>query len=206
MSDRTLTIHCSGSSESRPLAASVLWATAQLACVLAGHGFVPLPVGALPGVMAGWSEHLGDPRQAFQQPARGALPGAALAYTSLVLCVTAASATGWLTLRHLGGNSTPGTMSGRKEIRDQLSLQSVRRRARQTRPSIDARRAEPSAVGLHLGREVKTGIELYGSVEDSYLYLGPPRSGKNQGVAGFHDSFTHVLDTLTLKAQQLAKR
>jgi transaldolase len=29
---------------------------------------------------------------------------------------------------------------------------------------------------------------------------------ENQGVASFHDSFTHVLDTLTLKAQQLAKR
>jgi transaldolase len=29
---------------------------------------------------------------------------------------------------------------------------------------------------------------------------------EDQGVASFHDSFTHVLDTLTLKAQQLAKR
>jgi transaldolase len=29
---------------------------------------------------------------------------------------------------------------------------------------------------------------------------------EDQGVAGFHDSFAHVLDTLTVKADQLAKR
>ena len=31
---------------------------------------------------------------------------------------------------------------------------------------------------MHLGRDTHTGLELYGSFEDSYLILGPPRSGK----------------------------
>ena len=156
--------------------ATWIWATAELASLLAGHGFVRLSAGSLPHVVTELGKHLDNPRQAFPGPVRSALPGPALMFTTAVICLLAVVGIVWLWMRLSGGSSNSN--GGRREIREQLSLQSVRKRASQTRPSLDARRAAPAEVGLHLGRDVKTGIDLYGSVEDSYLYLGPPRSGK----------------------------
>lgn len=154
----------------------MLWATAQLAALLSGHGPVHLDAGALPQVASSWAENPGDPRQAFPPAVRASLPGPVVMYLAASLLVTIAGTAAWLALGRLGGATTG--FAGRREIHDQLSLRSVRKRARQTRPSLDARRAAPHEVGLHLGSDIKTGIDLYGSVEDSYLYLGPPRSGK----------------------------
>jgi type IV secretory pathway TraG/TraD family ATPase VirD4 len=97
-------------------------------------------------------------------------------YAAALSLLMAAGAATWLLLGRFG--TSMGGFANRREIRDQLSLRSARKRARQTRPSLAARRAAPHEVGLHLGRDIKSGIDLYGSVEDSYLYLGPPRSGK----------------------------
>jgi type IV secretory pathway TraG/TraD family ATPase VirD4 len=44
-------------------------------------------------------------------------------------------------------------------------------------------------VGLSLGHDTRTGTALWGSIEDSYLYLGPPRSGK-----GVHLIISQTLD------------
>ena len=156
--------------------AALLWATAELAALFSGHGPVPLDAGSLPHIAATWPQHPDDPRQAFPPAARIGLPGPALIYLAAVLVLASAGGAAWLALRNLGGRTSG--FASRREINDQLSLRSVRKRARQTRPSLDARRAAPREVGLHLGRDVKTGVDLYGSVEDSYLYLGPPRSGK----------------------------
>ena len=62
-----------------------------------------------------------------------------------------------------------------------------------------------------LARTIDTGIDDAAAVLRDLARVGVDMddvglSLENQGVAGFHDSFTHVLDTLTLKAQQLAKR
>ena len=157
-------------------AAGVLWATAQLAALLSGHGLIPLDVGSLPQIAAALARTPADPRQAFPPAARAGLPGPVLMYLASALVFALMGAVVWLALRSLGSRTSG--FAGRREIHDQLSLRSVRKRARQTRPSLDARRAAPNEVGLHLGRDTKTGIDLYGSVEDSYLYLGPPRSGK----------------------------
>ena len=156
--------------------AALLWATAQLAALLSGHGPIPLDAGSLPQVASAWARNPDDPRQAFPPTARAGLPGPVLIYLAASLLLVIAGTVAWFALRHLGGSASG--FANRREIRDQLSLRSVRRRGKQTRPSIDTRRAAPREVGLHLGRDTKTGIDLYGSVEDSYLYLGPPRSGK----------------------------
>lgn len=156
--------------------AGLLWASAQLAALLSGHAPVALPAAALPSIAAAWARHPGDPRRAFPAAARAGLPGPALMYAAAALLLALAGAAGWLWW-HRRHRVSPGYAS-RREICEQLSLRSARERARQTRPSLRARRAAPAEVGLHLGRDARTGIELYGSVEDSYLYLGPPRSGK----------------------------
>jgi type IV secretion system protein VirD4 len=156
--------------------AGLLWATAQLAALLSGHGPVALDAGSLPHIAASWAHDPGDPRQAFPPEVRTGLPGPVLMYASAAVLLTLAVTATWLAMSRL--RTSASGFASRREIRDQLSLHSVRKRARQTRPSLTARRAAPREVGLHLGRDIKTGIDVYGSVEDSFLYLGPPRSGK----------------------------
>jgi type IV secretory pathway TraG/TraD family ATPase VirD4 len=64
-------------------------------------------------------------------------------------------------------------------VRGELSAAAARARARHARPDLaQPRRADPRQVGLSLGRDAHSRMPLWGSVEDSYLYLGPPRSGK----------------------------
>jgi type IV secretory pathway TraG/TraD family ATPase VirD4 len=75
------------------------------------------------------------------------------------------------------GVSAPGYASA-AQVRRHLSARAVLARAPQVRPSVASRCGSPAAVGIPLGRDAATGTELWGSVEDSYLILGPPRSGK----------------------------
>jgi type IV secretory pathway TraG/TraD family ATPase VirD4 len=154
----------------------LLWSAAQLAALLHGSSPLRLTAGDLPGIASQLPHHLDDPRHAFPVDARASLPGPVLTYLAFGLCLATVAGLGWFALSRLGSRETGH--ASRREIRDQLSLHAVRQRAQQTRPSLDHRRAAANEVGLHLGRDVRTGIELYGSVEDSYLYLGPPRSGK----------------------------
>jgi type IV secretory pathway TraG/TraD family ATPase VirD4 len=63
------------------------------------------------------------------------------------------------------------------EVRRTLSATAARNRGQ---ASARGRRGERAAgpPGLYLGRDVRSRQRLYGAAEDSYLYLGPPRSGK----------------------------
>jgi type IV secretion system protein VirD4 len=154
------------------------------------------PVDTLAG-LAGWAGHLADPRAGYPGSLRTALPGpvgmyGAAAVTLLILA--GAVAAGWLLVRRLGlptfrvGRSGAGFATA-VDVRTALSATAVRRRAAQTRPSLAGRRADPRQLGLFLGRDIRSGQALYGSVEDSYLYLGPPRSGK-----GVHLIIPQALD------------
>jgi len=154
------------------------------------------PVDTLAG-LAGWAGHLADPRAGYPGSLRTALPGpvgmyGAAAVTLLILA--GAMAAGWLLVRRLGlptfrvGRSGAGFATA-VDVRTALSATAVRRRAAQTRPSLAGRRADPRQLGLFLGRDIRSGQALYGSVEDSYLYLGPPRSGK-----GVHLIIPQALD------------
>jgi type IV secretion system protein VirD4 len=157
----------------------VVLLSSELATLLTGGRFVRLPLPDLLAATIGWPRHLADPKLALPAAVRGQLPGpvgmylALTAVTGLLAAAGALSLWAWRRLREpAAGYAT------RNEIRDQLSAHALRIRADHTRPSLDARTADPSELGLHLGREVRTGIRCYGSVEDSFLYLGPPRSGK----------------------------
>jgi type IV secretory pathway TraG/TraD family ATPase VirD4 len=79
-------------------------------------------------------------------------------------------------------------MATHAQIRAHLGAKAVRSRAAQTRPSLGLRYPTREA-GLSLGQDVQTGEALWGSVEDSFLILGPPRSGK-----GVHHVIPHTLD------------
>ena len=72
-----------------------------------------------------------------------------------------------------------------QDVRAVASTKALLARGRTLRPSLD--RPEPSDVGYLLGRS--RGQDVWASVEDSILLLGPPRSGK-----GLHIVVNSILD------------
>ena len=93
-----------------------------------------------------------------------------------------------------GLDTTPGTIHDPRRLAGVATTQDVRAvastkallaRGRTLRPSLD--RPEPSDVGYLLGRS--QGQDVWASVEDSILLLGPPRSGK-----GLHVVINSILD------------
>jgi type IV secretory pathway TraG/TraD family ATPase VirD4 len=119
---------------------------------------------------------------------------AALFLTSAMTCVLALlSIRTWRAFVSGGAGRTDGQqaragLASRHEVRTQLSERAVHKRAGHARPQLTGH-YPTTAVGLRLGRDHHTRIELWGSVEDSYLVLGPPRSGK-----GVHVVIPHALD------------
>lgn len=83
-------------------------------------------------------------------------------------------------LRHLPGTADPG------EVRRVAGSRAVRARAAVVRPSMDAK-ANPRQVGYRVGS--MRGHDLWCTVEDSVLLVGPPRMGK-----GLHLVIPWVLD------------
>ncbi|MGQ0843063.1 MAG: type IV secretory system conjugative DNA transfer family protein [Sporichthyaceae bacterium] len=170
---------------------AVLWVGAALAALLTGRG---APSG---GVVAALSAlgNPGDPAAAWPQPT--SMPGPVAYWSGTVLVVGVlvlvvwASRAWWSPLvtrtdrsrrdvRRLPGMAGPAearAMSGRANVLD---------RAVVVRPSL-AEGARPEQVGYRLGRA--RGAELWCSVEDSALLVGPPRMGK-----GLHVVIPWVLD------------
>ena len=187
--------------------AAVVTATAvllgQVALALAGHPTRHLPVEAALQGVAGWVEHPHDPAVAYPVEIRDALPGPALMWIALLVTVAliSASSAGFLRLlRHLHSTSlgvsgevrARAGLASRRDVQQQLSEQAVRQRAAHARPGQTRSaggRFPTTAVGLRLGRDLHTRLDVWGSVEDSYLILGPPRSGK-----GIHLVIPHALD------------
>jgi len=155
-----------------------LWLATGLAALAHTGRWLSLPPAALGAALARWPAHPSDPALAFPPPARAFLPAPVLLYALVLLVYAAAALAGFggcrLAVRLRGA---PAGYAPAAEIRANLSVGAVRARARQTRPSL-GRRPDPRQVGLSLGTDARWGQPLWGSVEDSYLYLGPPRSGK----------------------------
>ena len=164
------------------------WLTVELAGLL-HDGTAPSP--ALASVAVGvsaWPRHLSDPRAGFPAPLRSQLPGAPDFYLAAALVLTASAIAAVVALklwRRLRGERRG--YAAARHIRAHLSADAVRQRARHTRPALT--RPQPAQVGLSLGRDHRSGQSLWGSVEDSYLYLGPPRAGK-----GVHLVIPQTLD------------
>jgi type IV secretory pathway TraG/TraD family ATPase VirD4 len=156
--------------------AAVGWLVAQTAAAVTGHHLALSLTGAVHG-LADWRQHPADPRLGFPPPVRRDLPGpvgmyAAAGIDATLLGGAVAVAVRLLSRRRVGtrhGYASPA------EIRRGLSRDAAARRGAHGR-SRHARRSRPVVT---LGTDRRTGRRLFGSAEDSYLYLGPPRSGKS---------------------------
>lgn len=88
--------------------------------------------------------------------------------------------------RHPNVRSMDGVATG-GEIAAVASRKQLLRRAATLRPSLTVQTAKPADVGYYLGRA--RGQEVWATVEDSMLVIGPPRSGK-----GLHLVVNAILD------------
>ena len=158
------------------------------------------------GSLAAWLSCSDSPRRGWEGGFRvlgdPANPGRALGspnmagwiYWLVLILMVAAIAAGCLllwrrmgTLRHKSTHD-PRRLAGvatRRDVRALASRKALLVRARTLRPSLD--RPEASDVGYLLGRSCNQ--EVWASVEDSVLVLGPPRSGK-----GLHVVINAILD------------
>jgi type IV secretory pathway TraG/TraD family ATPase VirD4 len=178
--------------------AGAAWLLAAVAATVAGDPRQAPGIGSALSGAAAWPHHLGDPAAGYSTRERTALPGAVGMWTAVLLTASAVAALGLLAirltrrLRNTGEQNPRGAsragLASRGEIRSQLSERAVRARAAHARPQLTGH-PPATEVGLRLGRDLHTRIELWGSIEDSFLVLGPPRSGK-----GVHLVIPHALD------------
>lgn len=171
--------------------AAIVWTGAALACLLTGR---PAPNGGLQAALASLA-HPGDPATAWPAPA--ALPGPVAYWGAtglLVALLTVATLVGRRLYGRLAGRSRgegdrlrhlPG-MADPIEVHRAAGQRALRSRAAVVRPSLDAS-ADPAQVGYRLGS--LRGRDLWCTVEDSVLLVGPPRMGK-----GLHLVIPWVLD------------
>lgn len=169
----------------------VMWAGAALAAISTGRG---LPDGGLLPALAALTDG-GDPSRAWPQPKQ--LPGwfpywgcTLFVWVALGGCTILAlrlgrryavsGASGVERVRSLPGLATPG------EAEAAAGRRALLRRAVVARPSL-AGKVTPNEAGYRLGRV--RGRELWCSVEDSALLVGPPRMGK-----GLHVVIPWVID------------
>lgn len=131
----------------------------------------------------------GDPAGVFDAPGLNAV----VYWAIVVLLVAALASTAWVTFRRVArGRSRAGKDPRRSEgtanaseVAAAASPRSLLKRSETLRPSL--RKPTPGQVGYLLGHA--HGRQVWASVEDSMLVLGPPRSGK-----GLHLVVNAVLD------------
>ncbi len=153
-----------------------LWVAIELGGLLdSGNA----PTLSLSAVAAGISRLIRQPADtAGAWPNVRGIPGPAVTYSLLavefaILIIAAVMVARWRSR----SKPQPGWAT-RADIRKHLSAQAVQAKASIVRPSVTSRHPDPRSVGIRLGRDSVTGQELFGSLEDSYCIVGPPRSGK----------------------------
>ena len=133
--------------------------------------------------------HAGDPATALDAPGLNAIVYWIVAGVLLV-GLALAGTWAWVLLRRHShkAETDPHTTAGaatRHEVTTTASAQALLKRAGSLRPSLD--KPVASDVGYRLG--TCRGREVWASVEDSILLIGPPRSGK-----GLHVVIPAILD------------
>jgi type IV secretory pathway TraG/TraD family ATPase VirD4 len=171
-----------------------LWCGAALAALATGH---PAPPGGIGPALSALRSPT-DPASAW--PPGSELPGPFVYWTATLLVLAAIGAAGWFALRHVAPvlrgpgrdrrdvRTLPGLATA-GEARSVAGRAPLLEKAPIVRPALSHGpvKVEARDVGYRLGRA--RGAELWCSVEDSALLVGPPRMGK-----GLHVVIPWVLD------------
>lgn len=164
---------------------TVLWVGGIVSAVVTAHGIPHAPISSGLRTLA----HPGNPGVAWRTP----MPGPVAYWTATALLAILATtvtvwAVQWWRRDDARRRTDPRTASGlatRSEVRACASSKALLHNAPILRPSLT--RPRPRDVGYRLG--ASRGVDVWTSVEDSLLLLGPPRSGK-----GLHLIIPVILD------------
>jgi type IV secretory pathway TraG/TraD family ATPase VirD4 len=177
------------------IALTGIGATFALAATLRGAGSLVTQLAGLPQPQSGVAAGLrvlarpSDPAAALAAPGMPTVAYWAVVATILTT-IAALAYTSWrvvLQVRHGAAHALHRIVgiATRPDIAPVASKRALVRRGRTLRPSLEAPKAED--VGYLLGRSC--GQDIWASVEDSILIVGPPRSGK-----GLHLVINAILD------------
>jgi type IV secretion system protein VirD4 len=147
-------------------AAVLLWAAGELAGLLSHGAWPPIGIGDAPGVAAAVLQHPADPAAGWPADARRLAPPTWLYYCLLGVLVLAIVATAVVVAVHVAGRSPEQRAAGR--VPPGLAAW----------PSV--RRCERPFLAWS-GRGPFARL-LLASPEDCVAVVGPPRTGKTQGV------------------------
>ena len=151
-----------------------VWAGAQLAALVHTGRTLDLGVATAARAALAWPGHAGDPASAFPAGMRGALGGPPLLYAATIVVVAATAGLALAAVAVIVRVRGRRGFASAGEVRRTLSATAARNRG--ARPG--RQRDRDCSPGLYLGRDVRSRQRLFGAAEDSYLYVGPPRSGK----------------------------
>ncbi len=153
-------------------AGGLLWAAGAAATLAAGDRLERGHLAA--GLLA--LAHPGDPGRAWGGPV-----GPVWAYWCVTAAVVGLVAAGVFGLWRLLSSSPDARravrfegLAGRRELRRVAGRRTLLARSATLRPGLS--RPAPHQVGYRLG--AAAGVDIWASVEDSMLVVGPPRSGK----------------------------
>lgn len=152
-----------------------VWGGAQLAALVhAGH---PVQLGLADAARAAlaWPSHPANPAAGFPPATRFAVANAPLLYLTTIAVTVALAALGFAVVNLTRQGRRRRGFASATDVRRTMSASAARNRGRAEGRRPPRRGGTP---GLYLGRDTRSRRRLYGAVEDSYLYLGPPRSGK----------------------------
>jgi type IV secretion system protein VirD4 len=173
---------------------AVLFATAELAVAISGHGWRHFTLVQVLGAFS----HASDPGRVLGVAGLSSTVYMAVGIVLIVLVFALL----FLLRRLLGGQHRPKDdplradgLAPRGEIAKGAGPKALVKRGATLRPSLA--KPEPGDLGVRLG--ASSGVECYASVEDSVVILGPPRSGKgmNLVVAMILDAPGPVITTST---------
>lgn len=165
----------------------VLWLSGQISGVLAGNGWPASELADIIPLIGHVATHPTDLRGAWPAAARDSLgPVWLILFFFLVFFALIVLAAVYLIRRalNLRRRREPRTFrlgfASGDEIRKLLSAGAVLRKAKSVRPSTAGRRdVRPEEVGFYVGRDKRSRQQIYGSVEDVFVILAPPRQGKD---------------------------
>ena len=104
----------------------ILWLGAQVAAILHSHHHLVLDATATAAALKRVPGLMGDPRLAFEEPARSQLPGPILFWVCVALVLVACVAAGWALWRVFGPNRTPLDRRSRLGVPTEARLATVR--------------------------------------------------------------------------------
>jgi type IV secretion system protein VirD4 len=155
--------------------ATPVWGGAQLAALARTGHPVRLGFADAARAAAAWPSHAASPAAGFPLSSRAAVANTPLLYLTTIGVTVAIAALAFAVVRLTRPSRGRRGFASSSDVRRTLSASAARNRGRAEgrRPSRHG-----GTQGLYLGRDTRSRRRLYGAVEDSYLYLGPPRSGK----------------------------